>query len=93
MTGPRDPVGRTLALPGAAGARSWRPVFAAVIGMAPNSADLVNIGSTAGASAQALRNADVVFELLAGCPGFESAVPEGGFSRCLLERYKMLEGK
>lgn len=62
-------------------------------GMAPNCADLVNIGSTAGASAQALRNADVVFELLAGCPGFESAVPEGGFSRCLLERYKMLEGK
>ena len=45
------------------------------------------------ASAQALRNADVVFELLAGYPGFESAVPEGGFSRCLPERYKMLEGK
>lgn len=62
-------------------------------GMAPNCADLVNIGSTAGASAQALRNADVVFELLAGYPGFESAVPEGGFSRCLPERYKMLEGK
>lgn len=93
MTGARDPVGRTLALPGAAGARSWRPVFAAVIGMAPNCADLVNIGPTAGASAQALRNADVVFELLAGYPGFESAVPEGGFSRCLPERYKMLEGK
>ena len=79
--------------------RGWRaqghgrPAFAAVTGMAPNCADLVNIGSTAGASAQALRNADVVFELLAGYPGFESAVPEGGFSRCLLERYKMLEGK